>query len=673
MSSVLSQPGLIGTRPIGMRSTQNALDRPSRAWCLAAGLSCALPLLRLLPWWLALILLAVGVGSATLTWFRPAPAALRLLFTLGLFWLVLAVYGYRFGRDTGSALLLAMLLLKPIELKTLRDARSLVGFGLFALFAAFLLDQGPLTLTLAIPAAVLAFAACAQMADNEVGLPLQGIAFGTAGLQRVLAVLGLFGLAAPLALAAFWLFPRLDTPLWGIPNVAKAKVGISERMAPGDWLDILVDDTPAFRVKFDGALPPRQQLYWRGLVLWNFDGRGWTRPDWPRSLPPAPTTPGAAAMGYRVTLEPTDRPFLFALDLPKTVPDAATLAQDYSLAAREPISSLHSYNMVSAPPARFEPDLPDNIRAVALRLPHGYNPRTIALARQWRADGADDAAMIRRALAMYHDNFSYTLAAPPLGRDSVDEFLFDTRQGFCEHFSSSFTFLMRAAGIPARVVTGYVGAYRNPIGDYWLVKQSDAHAWSEVWLAGRGWVRIDPTAAVRPERVFGRASNAVGGDGPAGTVGQLFDLADWARRGWNDFVLGFNSARQQSLLASIGLHDADARQLAALFGAVVGALLFGITLLQLRRRGPRPDPLLRAWARFTARLAQAHLRKRPDEPALAFARRVAALLPAQGEEILALSRRFTAARYARDKLDSDVRVALAKDLQAFRVRPRTEH
>ena len=637
------------------------LDRPSRAWCLSAGLACALPMLRLLPWWLSLVLLAVGVGSATLTWFRPAPGALRVLLTLGLFWLVLAAYGYRLGRDTGSALLLAMLLLKPIELKTLRDARSLVGFGLFALFSAFLLDQGPLTLTLAIPAAVLVFATCARMADSEAGLPPQRFR-----LQRVFAVLGLFGLAAPLALASFWLFPRLGSPLWGIPDVAKAKIGISERMAPGDWLDILSDDSPAFRVQFNREPPRGQLFYWRGLVLWNFDGRGWTRPDWPRNLLPAPTTT-TAPISYRITLEPTDKHFLFALDLPHSVPEAASIAQDYSLTAKDLISSLRVYDVISAPPVSFEPALPDNIRAVALRLPYGFNPRTLALARRWRAEGADDAEMVRRALKMYHDNFSYTLAAPPLGRNSVDEFLFDTKLGFCEHFSSSFTFLMRAAGIPARVVTGYVGAYRNPIGDYWLVKQSDAHAWSEVWLAGRGWVRVDPTAAVRPERVFLRAGDTIGG-GAAGTAGELFNLADWARRGWNDFVLSFNAARQQSLLASLGLHDADSREMAALFGGVTGVLLVVITLLQLRRRGPPPEPLLRAWARFTARLARAHLRKRPDEPALAFARRAAALMPAQGEEILALSRRFAAARYAREELAATARTTLVQDLQSFRVR-----
>ncbi|MEO5596091.1 MAG: DUF3488 and transglutaminase-like domain-containing protein, partial [Lysobacteraceae bacterium] len=411
-----------------------ALDHPTRAWCLAAGLACAIPLLRLLPGWLALALFVVGIASAALTWFRPAPAALRLLLTLGLFWLVLDAYGYRLGRDTGSALLLAMLLLKPIELRTLRDARSLVGFALFALFAAFLLDQGPFTLALSVPAAALAFAACARMADSEVSLAPQGLR-----LARVLKVLGLFALAAPLALAAFWLFPRLGSPLWGIPDVAKAKIGISDSMSPGDWLDILVDDTPAFRVHFDGPAPPPAQRYWRGLVMWNFDGRSWTQPDWPRNLAPANVMPTRAVLSYEITLEPNDKRYLFALDLPRTAPENATLAQDYSMKANTPVSSLRKYAITSTPPATFEPDLPDNIRKVALRLPPGYNPRTLALAHRWRAEGTDDAGMIRRAQAMYHADFIYTLAAPPLGHHSVDEFLFDTRQGFCEHFSSSFT------------------------------------------------------------------------------------------------------------------------------------------------------------------------------------------------------------------------------------------
>ena len=270
---------------------------------------------------------------------------------------------------------------------------------------------------------------------------------------------------------------------------------------------------------------------------------------------------------------------------------------------------------------------------------------------------------------MYHAQFSYSLAAPPLGRNSVDEFLFDTRIGFCEHFSSSFTFLMRAAGIPARVVTGYVGGYRNRIGNFLLVRQSDAHAWSEVWLPRRGWTRVDPTAAVAPERVFRHAAedSAAGGQNAAG-LGELFDVGDWMRRDWNDLVLGFNAARQQSLLSSFGLANADSRDLAVAFGVTTGLLLIIVALFQLRDRGPRADPLLRAWASFTRRLARAHLRKLPYEPALVYARRVAALLPDQREDVLALSQRFADALYARRGPDDITRRTLIRDLLAFRVR-----
>ncbi len=615
-----------------------------------------------MPGWLAPAMLLISAISTAITWKRPAPLVIRLLLTFGLVGLVLSAYSFRIGRDTASGMLLAMLLLKPIELNTLRDARSLVGFGLFNLFAAFLLDQGPLTLVLAIPAAGLAFATFGRLADADAGMTS-----AATNWKRMLAIAGLFALATPLALTGFWLFPRLGSPLWGVPEIAKAKIGISDRMAPGDWLDLLADDTPAFRVRFLGPAPHQDSLYWRGLVMWDFDGRAWTQPDWPRSRPPAPHAPASQPIVYELTLEPTDRRFLFALDLPQRAPDGANIAEDLSLTAQQPVSSLRAYAVVSAISANFEADLDPGIRAVALRLPPGFNPRAVALARQWRAQTADDTQIVRRALAMYHAQFSYSLAAPPLGRNSVDEFLFDTRIGFCEHFSSSFTFLMRAAGIPARVVTGYVGGYHNKIGDYWLVRQADAHAWSEVWLHGRGWTRVDPTAAVAPERVFKQAAeDNTASTGGAG-VGNLFDIGDWMRRGWNNLVLGFNAATQRSLLASLGMPDADSGVLAAAFGVATGLLLTIVGLFQLRNRGPSADPLLRAWSGFTRRLARSHLAKLPHEPALAFARRVGALVPAQRDELLSLSQRFVDARYSRSGLDEPTRRTLIQALRAFRI------
>ncbi len=648
------------------RKPSPALDTRSKTWSLAAALACAIPMLRLVPVGLAAGLFVLSGMIVAFGWRRRLPAVLRLLLTGTFIVMVMYSYGFGIGRDTASAILLAMLMIKPIELNTLRDARSMVGFGLFALFAALLLDQGPLTLALSVPGAGLAFGACARMADAEVGL-----VSGRMDWKRVLVILGLFAMATPVALAGFWLFPRLGSPLWGLPNVARAKVGIADNMAPGDWLDLLVDDTPAFRVHFFTRSPPQESLYWRGLVMWNFDGRAWTPPRsrWPHKMSPATMHVSGPPVFYQVNLEPTNKDYLFALDLPQSAPPGSTMAEDRSLSFDLPVDSLRAYRVTSGQSAGFETELPAQIRTQALRLPAGYNPRTLALAQQWRSETRDDAQIVARALAMYHASFSYSLAAPPLGRDSVDDFLFNTKIGFCEHFSSSFTVLMRAAGIPARVVTGYVGGYQNRIGDFLLVRQSDAHAWSEVWLQGRGWTRVDPTAAVAPERVFRHAAGDTGGDnGGPSAIGQLFDVGDWLRNGWNQFVLGFDAARQLSLFNAVGLRNADSRTLAMAFATVTVLLLVGLGAFQLRDRGPRRDPLLRAWERFTRRLARAHLGKRTHEPALAWSRRIAPLLPDQGPQVLLLSERFALARYAPDT-DEAGRHVLIRELLAFRVKP----
>lgn len=623
-----------------------------------------LPLLRLLPPWLGVALGAVGALSAWSGLRRPLlPGALRAVLALAIAGVVLAAYGFRFGRDSGSALLLAMLALKLAETRTLRDGRSLIGFALFAAFAAFLQDQGPLTLALAAPAALLMLAASQRLADAEAAVPFQTPEAVAPRLRRTAGVLAL---ALPLALAGFWLFPRLPSPLWGVPENALARTGIDDRMAPGDWLDLMTDDSVAFRVRFEGRAPAPREMYWRGPVLWNFDGRAWSRWDGYAYLPPPRVRAAGATLRYEITLEPTDRRFLFALDVPLAVPANGRLGMDLSPLAQRPLRSLTRYALRSAPAARFDTVLRPIYRDMALRLPEGYNPRTLALARRWRDEGADDAEVIRHALAMYNRDFIYTLGAPPLGRHSVDEFLFETREGYCEHFSASFTTLMRAAGIPARVVTGYAGAYRNPLGDYWVVRQSDAHAWSEVWLPGRGWLRVDPTAAVAPERVFETVSEL----GAIAAMRPVWDMGDWLRRGWNDFALGFDAARQQLLLRPLGIARASAWQIGTAFG-VVAALALGFTFLMLLRdRGPARDPLLAAWNRFCGRFARTAQVRATYEPPLAWAARAAAARPQDAPALFALSGRFAVWRYAGRELDAAARKALIRDLRRFRPRRR---
>ena len=641
-----------------------SLDAASRRWALSAAAGCLLPLLLVLPSPLAIGIAGTGLLVALLSWRKPLPAWLRLLLAIAVIGAVLSMSNFRFGRDTGCALLAAMLAIKPSETYRLRDARSLIGFALFAPFAAFLLDQGPLTLLLGLAGTTLALLALQQLADTESGLATDAIS----PLAGIVSVWKLIGIGLPLALAAFWLFPRLGSPMWGVPERAMARPGLSDTMSPGEWLDLMTDDTPALRARFFGRTPPTSQMYWRGPVLWNFDGRTWTQPQWLRGLPPAAVRPGSVAWDYEIELEATDRRQLVALDLLTATPDGARLTIDYGLYTARPLVALTRWRMRSAPAAAFEPQLKVALRQMTTALPAGYNPRTQALAQQWRREAdqdrpgsqrpgsqrtsaqlpgaSKDAAIVQRALEMIRAGFGYTLETPLPGRHAVDEFLFDQKAGYCEHFSSAFVVLMRAAGIPARVVTGYVGGYRNPLGDYWVVRNSDAHAWAEVWLQDRGWVRVDPTAAVAPERIYDtladRAPGALGAfDGLTG----VWNVSDLFRRGWNDLVLGFDATRQQQMLRNFGIESLDSGRLGALF-AITAAMALGWMAWLIARGERERDPLLRAWSNLGARYRRLGLAREPHEPALDWVRRVGVARPQGADALRSLTQRFVESRYA---------------------------
>lgn len=630
----------------GPKAPPPVLPGGTRAWTLATAGLGLLPLLLILPPALAAALAVAAVVVTAASWRHSLPSWLRLLLTLAMLALVLALMGPRMGRDTGCALLAAMLAIKPAESHHLRDARSLLGFSLFAPFAAFLLDQGPLTMLLGLAAVLSALLSLQRLADveNEAApLPLRE---GMRVMGRLVAI------GLPLALAAFWLFPRLPSPLWGVPERAIARPGLSERMEPGEWLDLMSDDKPALRVRFDTPPPPPEQMYWRALALWNYDGRAWTPEDRTAALPPPHVEHVAGKeWRYEVEMEATDRRRLVALDLPVEAPGGARLGHDHGLASARPLAAPTRWQLRSAPARSFEPELPPDVRRLALSLPPGRDPRTRALAEQWRREaGGDDAAIVARALAWIRSEFAYTLDVPLPGRDAVDEFLFDQQQGYCEHYSSAFTVLMRAAGIPARVVVGYAGGYPNPFGGYWIVRRMDAHAWTEVWLEGRGWTRVDPTAAVAPERVYDTIEQRRSVEDAAAGIQALRlenigNLADWLRRGWNDLVLGFNAERQQQLFRPLGLERLRPGQLLLVFCALAAAAVAAMAWWLARGERER-DPLLRAWHRLGERYARLGLGREPYEPAQEWARRVAAARPRAGQELVALSQRFADSRYA---------------------------
>ncbi|MET0331955.1 MAG: DUF3488 and transglutaminase-like domain-containing protein [Dyella sp.] len=637
-------------------------QRPFELLCLTVGLVLVVHAGHL-PWWLsgglALVLLwrlrqrRRRVGAAPIWVKLPLMALLvaALVFS----------YGNLFGREPGAALIVGMLVLKLLESERERDARVGAAFACFALMSALLLDQGLLS-TLIVALGLLP--ALATLHALQPARASRSLAWELLPALRLLAV------ALPLALLAFVLVPRLSSPLWGTPNAPTARTGLSDRMSPGDFTELLTDDRPAMRVDFDHPPPTPAQRYFRAYVLWHYDGRNWSGLDRRRGLAPAEID-APDSFAYRISLEPNQQRVLPALDMPLTAPDGARLLADREVLADKPVDTTRNYALRSTLRYRLQPSLDQTSRRLGLQLPGGFNPRTLTLGRQWRQRYGNDEAIAQIGLALFHDGgFSYTLAPPALGRDAMDDFLFTTHQGFCEHYASAFTLLMRAAGIPARVVTGYQGGYWNTLGHYLLVRQSDAHAWVELWLAGRGWVRFDPTAAVRPERLsLGAAAAAGDQEGWSGRdwLREWRNRWDVVNRWWNQGVIGFDALRQRGLLTPFGISEVDSTVLAALLAAS-GGLFGGLGLAwALRRRGKR-DRLRECMRQIEGRLARAGVERRRGEGPQHYLQRAARALPTQRRKIEKLMANYLEASYAQDIPAPESLLALRRELRDFRPR-----
>ncbi len=589
---------------------------------------------------------------------KQLPGVLRFLLVAMLGATVLSSYSFGIGRDAASAGLLAMLALKPFETHTQRDAKSLLGFSLFAPFAAFLQDQGPLTLGLSLPAFLFCLMALAGLTQTSA----------TSWRSSLKTAANAALIAMPLALVGFWLFPRLSTPLWGLPQNAIGGKGLGDSMEPSDWLDKLADDRVAMRAKFYSTTPARNQMYWRGPVLTHFDGRAWNRDQGAkvRDRPALQNNPDPVR--YEVMLEPTSTTDLLVFDLPIKAPDSSRLSYEFTAMVREPIEDVQRYQGESSLQPVFVEPLDEVSRLLALRLPSELNPRTRQLAQRWLSENPDPIVLANRFQSWIRQDFIYTIDAPILARDTADDFLFNTKRGFCQHFSSSFAVFMRSAGIPTRVVTGFVGGRYNKLGDYWILYGKDAHAWNEIWVEGRGWVRIDPTAAVAPENILDTVDDLQGAENFADTMlSTTFETSDWLRRSWNELVLGYNASRQKNLLRPLGLDTEDAKQLTFvfIFGA---ALALALTLmLLLRQRREDLHEVERAWRFFIRKMRKRSLVKLPCEPATGFAERIAQLYqgttPELVERVNELCQRYTQWRYENKEFNAGEIKQLVSDLR----------
>lgn len=632
----------------------------SLRWGLIALSVSVLPHANRLPLWVNVMLLTSlswRLLGAYRGWRLPARG---IRWVAAVVALALVFFNYRTinGLQAGSALLVAMLALKVLETNRRRDLVALVLSAYFLTITNLLYAQH-------IPALIYAF-----IAVWITSTALLQISINTQPMKPKAALLtcgNLLAQSIPIMLILFLLFPRIPTPFVGLSNSGVGRTGLSEEMSPGTITNLVQSDEIAFTVKFGGQPPPYSRLYWRGPVLHDFDGQSWSRHGFVGRGRSDYDVRGVST-AYTVTMEPNQRNWLFALDVASSRPDKAQLLFDFQLVNRQPIAQVYRYDVRSHLDHTLDPnrtrfgsatDLPKNI----------VNRATFSLAKQLRTQHPDDEAYIGAVLRRFNEQeFIYTLQPPALDMGKpVDDFLFNTRAGFCEHYASAFAMLMRAANIPARVVTGYMGGEFNPITGHLTVRNSEAHAWTEVWLPKTGWHRVDPTAAVAPERVQDGLAGAIAvGDSIPGFFIRNNRLLLRLRYGydainilWNDFVLGYGPEAQKALLAKLGLRDYDWGFLVGLLTvgmAIVMAVLWYLLMRQIRPR--QRDEVIDVYRRFCDKLGKLKLERLSHEGPVDFANRIVRKKP----ELKAATDKITAT-YVRLRYESSNSEDLAKNFK----------
>ena len=651
------------------------------------------------PFWVTAIAFALIAwrGGAATRMVRLPGRLIRALIAFALVGGVFARFHTLNGLNPGTALLVMMAAVKLLETFARRDQYIVLGGSLFLLLAACLERQDLLRAPLYLLETWLccaAFGSVAYSADTSVGgktprkkrvkataaeadassTPGGGASSPAPSSVAFVAVPRFDNRAAvllagrallyaiPLALVLFVFFPRIPGAFWSLPRTDEAETGLSDSMSPGSISQLTSSYEIAFRVKFDGAPPPPQQRYWRGPVLHEFDGYTWKRRPDTRYLPQH-LEYGGTAYHYRVTLEPSEQRWWFSLDTVDRSPDPNVIfSYDYELVARNPVTDTTSYNATSHTVTRSTQPLSKLARDIETQWAEGRNPRSLQLARTMRGHVKSDGAFVDAVLTLFHTGgFVYSLTPPLLNYDSVDDFVFNTRSGFCGHYASAFVTLMRGGGVPARVVTGYLGGEWNPIGGYFVVRQSDAHSWAEVWLEGRGWTRVDPTAEVEPDRLTRGLLDLMPQAGSAGTrlarsspgLTALLQRWDAINTWWTNSVLKFDYRSQLNLLSRLGISSPDLQAVGWAFATALLSWLAWIAW-QMSRGAPqaRPDRLARAYARLCRKLARVGLPRAAHQGPIAYADAVGETRPDLSESVRELLMRYAELRYGAPRGDS---------------------
>ncbi len=631
-------------------------------------IASTLPHFFRLPWW-ALAVIAVALSwrvGALLGHLKMPSRWARLALVATSTGTILLEFGSLLGKEPGVVLFSIMLTLKLFESSSVRDLRVVTVLCFFMMVTQFLFSQSlylafyllitvlvatnSLTLLQRARFATLTQGEEADWRPREVPARLFTSTFSRRNLSLLLRTL-------PLALVLFVLFPRLSSPLWGLPSDAgPGRTGLADSMSPGSILQLFVDDSAAFRVTFHGRTPPESQLYWRGPVFWHFDGTTWhPNAEFGQQDALVTGTENLQTIDYEITLEPHQGHWIAGLDRPITRPDRFRLSADFQLWSPKKISATSLYSLSSVLQYQDSGPLPQRQRKIALEYPKGLNPLSERLMTEWRAEGLDDGAVLARLLNHFGSApFAYSLEPPELSEQAVDDFFFLTRDGYCEHYASTFTAMARMAGIPARVVTGFQGAHHVPIGNYYLVRNSDAHAWSEVWLEDRGWVRVDPTAAVAPERVTHGAAAASGAGErwyESRWLLSFRDSMDSIQYLWKRWVVDYDKIRREDLLGELGISGGEtARQILVVFFSTL--LAIGVSVLGwMGWRTRKLHPLRAIYDRFLRKLQKRGIEICPSEGPLDLLCRLQTESPRLARNSALFLRTYAHARYGRAVTD----------------------
>ncbi|GHT93677.1 hypothetical protein FACS1894116_06220 [Betaproteobacteria bacterium] len=631
-----------------------SLQRDQGAWILTAAAITLAPHLLTLPTWAAVLcpLLLLWRGWRLWRGQMAPPRWLLIPLALGAAAGIRFSFGYLIGKDPGLSLLAVLLTLKLLEIRNQRDIRVTIMLCFFLQIGLFFSDQSlPMAATVLI----------ATLFSLGSLLALVDPAGQTRERLASTALLILHGL--PFMLVLFLLFPRLEVPLWGLPADAfSATTGLSDSMTPGSISELSLSDALAFRATFTGAVPGRAERYWRGPVLSLFTGRSWrSTPRPPQDQPVYQTQASDTHFNYQLMLEPHNQHWLPVLDFPAGPVTNVRFTYDFQALSRNTVSTRQTFNFTSYPALTVGKNEDDWILKQALELPPRGNSRARALATELKG-ATPEETLAHTFTWLRQAGLRYTLQPPLMHTNSIDLFLFDHKLGFCEHFASSFVFLMRASGVHARVVTGYQGGEINPYDGTMVVRQSDAHAWAEVWLEGRGWVRVDPTALVAPERIDNGLAQSMWG----GEVLPMFLRAEfsWLRtlrfrwealsNEWNLLVIAYDQRKQRDLMEIFGLSDFDPASMVGVLGGALGILMI-VLFAWARRAHIAQAPLDRAWANLSRKLARFGLAREPAEGPINYGQRLASALPAHAQTLTALCASYARLCYRPPASRADVR------------------